>query len=94
MDGWRPELELEEYDWGCRLSLRGVAYGEGETLQEAADDLVHRLAKVALCFRTSGFALARGFTAPDQHLTGFLWELGEMAERGEDIRERALGMAA
>jgi hypothetical protein len=75
------------------LSLDGVSWGDGDTLQEAADDLVARLRTTALTLRTNGWNVPATFGPPDVHVLSFLCELGELAARGEDIRERVLGFA-
>lgn len=88
---WSPALELSEADGRCRLALAGIARGEGDTLQEAADELVSRLVTVALHLRRSGFGASRAFGRPDMDQLDYVWQLGEMAARGEDIRGRVLG---
>jgi hypothetical protein len=45
---WTPALHFNVTGGRCRLSLVGYAYGDGSTLQEAADDLVARLLTLAL----------------------------------------------
>ena len=40
---FRPTLEVRQVAGRVRLLLGSVAYGEGATLQEAADDLVARV---------------------------------------------------
>ena len=89
---WTPALELCETGGGCRLSLGGWAHGEGETLQRAADELVARLLDVALRFRRSGYNFARTRGRPSIDELRFVWELGEIAAGGGDIRPRALGL--
>ena len=89
---WTPALELCETGNGCRLSLGGWAHGEGETLQRAADELVARLLDVALRFRRSGYNFARMRGRPSIEELTFVWELGEIAAGGGDIRPRALGL--
>ena len=91
-DSWTPSLTIREIGRRCRLHLDGVSWGDGDTLQEAADDLVERLRAVALVLRANGWNLPAAF-GPDLRVLSFLWELGEMAARGEDIRERVLGFA-
>ena len=73
---------------GILLELGGWAYGHGRTVEEAADDLVDRLRRHALAFRASGFRCSAEVPLPEQALLDFLWELGELATRGEDIRPR------
>ena len=90
---WTPALELCETGTGCRLSLGGWAHGEGETLQRAADQLVARLLDVALRFRTSGYNFARTLGRPEPgRAVSFVWELGEIAAGGGDIRPRVFGL--
>jgi hypothetical protein len=88
---WTPPLRLEETGGGCRLSLVGVAHGNGSTLQEAADDLIARLLAFVMAVRSSGFRGASELGPPDPRLLEFVWELGELTARGEDIRERVFG---
>jgi hypothetical protein len=92
-EGWSPTLDLWESAGRCRLSLAGLTHGEGSTPQEAADDLVARLLNLVLCARTSGLRFPSEFGPNDQCLSlmQFIWELGECAARGEDIRERVFG---
>jgi hypothetical protein len=90
-DSWQPALEVHSHGGRCRLSLAGQVYGEGDTLQEAADDLVVRLLNTVLCFRASGFRISAELGPPDRRWLGFLWELGELAARGECIRPYVFG---
>jgi hypothetical protein len=87
---WSPSLQVSEVDGTCRLTLAGCAHGDGATLQEAADDLVARLLNVAMCFRSSGWARTTE-VVPDMRWLNFVWELGEIAARGDDIRDRIFG---
>jgi hypothetical protein len=89
--GWSPPLELRESAGRCRLSLVGLTHGEGSTLQEAADDLVVRLLNFVVCVRTSGLRISSELGPPDQRLMEFIWELGECAASGADIRQRVFG---
>lgn len=85
-----PPLHLHETAGQLRLSLGGWAHGHGQTLQEAADDLVGRLLHVVMCVRESGLTFTS--TAPhDLAWLEFLWELGDLAQRGDDIRPRVFG---
>jgi hypothetical protein len=88
MDGWNPPLRVDETGSGCRLSLVGVAHGHGATLQDAADDLIGRLLGLLAAMRRSGFRAVSELGPPDPRVFGFIWELGELAARGEDIRAR------
>lgn len=84
---------MHETGTGCRLTLVGLTYGNGPTLQEAADDLVCRLLNLVLCMRSSGLRIPSSLGPPDPRVMGFLWELGELAARGDDIRARVIGLA-
>ena len=88
LDGWTPALGLHESGGRCRLSLGTWVAGEGSTLQEAADDLVVRLLLMVMNVRSRGFRIGPGMGAPDYRWLGFLWELGDFAADGGDIRER------
>jgi hypothetical protein len=85
---WTPPLRLDATGDGCRLVLVGVSHGNGRTMQEAADDLISRLLRLAMAARASGLRSPGELGAPDHRLFEFVWELGERAARGEDIRER------
>jgi len=91
---WTPRLELREAGRRCRLSLGGWAQGEGETLQEAAGELVAGLQCLAVRFRSSGLSFPPTLGRPDVRELDFLSELGDIAARGGDIRERVFGQAA
>ena len=90
---WSPTLRVTESRGRCRLSLVGCAHGTGDTLQEAADELVSRLLTVSLSLRSNGWNVPSAFGPPDLRVLSFFWELGEMAARGDDIRDRVFGFA-
>ena len=71
--------------------FNGLTCGEGPTLQDAADDLLVRLVNIALCVRRSGLRISSESGPLDRRLIEFIWELGEYAARGADIRERVFG---
>jgi hypothetical protein len=89
---WEPSFSISEISGGCRLSLCGMAHGEGETLQDAADDLIARLLSISMSLRERGWSCAFGM--PDLNQLTFLWELGAIAARGEDVRDRLFGRAS
>lgn len=88
---WSPPLELDARPDRCRLSLVGVTYGNGTTMQEAATDLLVRLHDIALGLRRGGYRCTSELGLPDPQVSGFLWEIGELIARGGDIRQRVFG---
>jgi hypothetical protein len=82
-----PALTTTELGGRVRLDLGGIARGEGESLQEAADDLIRSILRLAAAFRASGFRASRE-CLPDLEAMSFLHELGEIAAAGGDIRSR------
>ena len=87
-DPWTPALSLRETPTGCRLCLDGLGYGEGRSLQEAADDLVARVVDVAAAFRAHGPVWPSALGPVDSDRMRFMWELAELAAAGQDIRSR------
>ena len=84
-----PTLEVRQVAGRVRLLLGQLAYGDGATLQEAADDLVVRVLVLAMAFRSSGIGPASSESPSlDLAVLEFLYELGETASRGGDIRDR------
>lgn len=73
-----------------RLQLGQFVRGEGTTLQEAADDLIHRLLELVMAIRSSGFSPSCE-VLPDLETMDFLYELGDFAAAGGDIRDRVFG---
>jgi hypothetical protein len=90
---WTPSLEVSSVSGRCRLDLGGYAYGEGETLQEAEGALVARVLTLALCFR-SGLSASTEAPRPDLRWLDFVYEMGDIAAAGGDIRERIFGCEA
>ena len=92
---WTPALSIREVAGRCRLNLGGHVHGEGATLQEAADDLVRRLLAIAMSLRSeAGFRVSSEVPGVDLRWFEFLYELGAIAARGEDIRARVFDQAA
>jgi hypothetical protein len=92
---WTPTLSIREVAGRCRLNLGGHLHGEGATLQEAADDLVRRLLALAMSLRSeAGFRVSPEGPGVDLRWFEFLYELGTIAARGEDIRDRVFERAA
>jgi hypothetical protein len=82
-----PALTIKELGGRVRLTLGGFAYGEGVSLQEAADGLVCSILSLVMAVRSSGFRACAEFR-PDLETMNFLYELGEVAAAGGDIRAR------
>jgi hypothetical protein len=82
-----PALTIVETGGCVQLSLGGFARGQGASLQEAADDLVCSILRYVLAFRASGFSACIEFR-PDLETVNLLYELGEIAAAGGDIRSR------
>jgi hypothetical protein len=82
-----PTLAIVEAEGRVRLDLGGFARGEGSSLQEAADDLILSILRLVFAFRSTGFR-GCGEAQPDIETMNFLYELGEIAAEGGDIRSR------
>jgi hypothetical protein len=82
-----PVLTVTEIGEHVQLDLGGFARGEGASLQEAADDLISSILRLVTAFRLSGFKACSEFRA-DFATMSFLYELGEVAAAGGDIRSR------
>ncbi len=80
-------LTITENGGRVQLSLAGLARGQGSSLQEAADDLVCSILRLAMAFRSSGFRVCSEFR-PDIGAMNLLLELGDIAAAGGDIRSR------
>jgi hypothetical protein len=86
-----PRLRVSEEGGRVHLALAGLTRAEGATLQEAADDLVRRVLLIAMAFRVSGIGPVSSECSSDVGLLDFVYELGEIAARGDDIRPRLFG---
>jgi hypothetical protein len=91
VSGAGPRLTVSEVGGRVRLTLSGLIQAEGATLQEAADDLVRRVLLIAMAFRASGIGPVSSECASDVALLDFVFELGEIAAGGSDIRPRLFG---
>lgn len=90
-DAWTPPLRIHETAGHCRLWLGGYVFGDGATLQDAADALVARLLALAMSFRSGGMRISAELGPPDLGWFEFIYELGEIAAAGGDIRNRVFG---
>ena len=82
-----PDLLTTEKGGRISLCLGGLARGEGASLQEAAEELVSAVRRLALTVRASGWTMSSE-ARPDLETLDFLHELGEIAAAGGDIRDR------
>jgi hypothetical protein len=90
MSSHSPALTVRERAGGVRLHLGSLAYGDGPSLQEAADDLVRRVLALGRAFRTSGLSVSPEIMHDVAGLS-FLYELDEIAAAGGDVRTRLFG---
>ena len=85
-----PALTITESGGLVWLQLGGFARGQGASLQEAADDLIHSILGVVMAIRSSGFSACTELQ-PDLDALNFFYELDEIAASGGDIRSRVFG---
>jgi hypothetical protein len=89
---YQPALEVRQVAGRVRLLFGVLAYGEGDTLQEAADDLVARVLVLVMALRSGGIGpFPSEGPRPDLAMLEFLYELGEITATGGDIRQRLFG---
>lgn len=86
-----PLLRTHVTPGGIRLELGTWSYGNGSSLESAADDLVRRLSAMALGLRSGAFRFTSETALPDREFLDFLWELSEMMDRPDDVRKRLFG---
>jgi hypothetical protein len=91
VSSFTPPLTVQELPGRVRLCLGTLTHGTGSTLQDAADDLVQRLLGYAMALRARGLQASGELGPPDLAAVGFLFELGEIAAAGGDIRQRLFG---
>jgi hypothetical protein len=90
VDSWSPVLSVRELGHGCRLSLAGIAYADGATLQQAADRLIARVLDAAIALE-SGIPCSPSMPPPPASVLGFLHKVRQRAARREDVRALVLG---
>jgi hypothetical protein len=83
-----PCLRVRSDANGVRLTLAGITYASGPTLQDAADELVRKILMILMAFRGGGVAPAGRGLMVDPGIQGFISELADYAARGGDIRDR------
>lgn len=88
---WTPPLRISEHEGRVRLGLEGFGDVEGATLQDAADELVAYLLRVAMAFRAEGIGPLYSECRPDPALLDFVWRLGDLAAGGGDPRDLLFG---
>lgn len=86
-----PTLRVSEIGGRVRLGLDGFGDVDGDTLQEAADELVTRLLSIAMVIRSGGVGPLCSECCPDLAVLDFVWQLGELAAAGGDPRELLFG---
>jgi len=90
MFGTAPSLTVREVGDCVRLELAGVARGEGGSLQEAADALVDAVLRLATAVRSNGVRVTPEVPG-EVALFEYLYQLGEIAAAGGDVRQRLFG---
>ena len=83
-----PALSVTETGDRVRLHLGDFARGEGASLQEAADDLIRSILRAGDGIPLEWLQRRRASLHPDLETMNFLYELGEIAAAGGDIRSR------
>lgn len=91
MSQFMPSLHVLETRGRVRITVPGITHGSGQTLQDAADDLVRKVLVIAIAFRTGTVAPPAPELRLDPVLHEFIGELAGIAARGDDIRGRLLG---
>jgi hypothetical protein len=86
-----PLLRTQVTGGGIRLELGTWSYGNGPDLATAADDLLERLAMLAVRIRRGEFSCARELGPPDNDYLEFLWQVGEIADQPDRLRALVFG---
>lgn len=86
-----PSLHVLETRGRVRITVPGITHGSGQTLQDAADDLVRNVLVIATGFRAGAVAQAGSELPFEPAIHEFMWELAGIAAGGGDIRGRLLG---
>jgi hypothetical protein len=88
MPKFTPSLRVRSDAGGVRLTVSGITHASGPTLQEAADELVQKILLILMAFRSGGVAAGGRGLMLDPGIQEFIFELGDYAARGGDIRDR------
>lgn len=89
---WTPPVRLSEVGDRCRLWLGRYTFGDGASLQEAGDDLLRKLARLADALLSGpGLRMTSDTGPPDRVWLNFLYEVGEIVASGGDLRRRVFG---
>ena len=86
-----PLLRTTVTDAGIRLELGTWSYGNGATLETAADDLVRRLSDSRNDPSHQRVLIHSGSRHAGRDFVDFLWELSEVADTPEAVRHTLFG---
>lgn len=86
-----PSLHVLEARGRVRVTMPGITHGSGQTLQDAADELVRKVLVIAMAFRSDSIGIAGPELRLDPAIHEFISELASIAARGDDIRDRLFG---
>jgi hypothetical protein len=85
-------LHISEAGGRVRLGLDGFSHVEGATLQEAADELVAHMVRIAMAFRAGTIGPMSTECCPDPAHFDLIWRLGEHVAAGGDPRHLLFGV--
>jgi hypothetical protein len=91
MPEFSPSLRVTEANGHVRLWLDGLAFADGPTLQDAADELVHKMLIMAMAIRSGQIWSSGGGLRPDPAVLHYLLRLAQAAAAGDDIRQLLFG---
>ena len=92
MSAFTPAVDVLHAPGRVRLRLAGIGHVEEATFQDAADALVHKVLVLAMAIRSGGVRFSSDCPV-DAALVAFIWELGDIAAAGGDVRDRLFGPA-
>lgn len=91
MSQFVPSLHVLEMRGRVRITMAGLTYGSGQTLQDAADELVRKILVIAMALRSGAVVPPGPEFRLDPAVREFISELAGIAARGDDIRGRLFG---